>query len=317
MTDIITHIRELLFLHDCVILPSFGGFIGNYRPAGIDNSTNTFTPPVKAISFNRNLKHNDGLLIGKISEERKIGYADSKRLVDDFVDSLKKRLEKGERVELNKIGFFQNNSEGNLQFEPDRESNFLLDAYGLKSFSREPVENYDVARFMLKRNSMGPVRSSLSKKMLWRAVIAVPFIAAMIFVPLKTDLFKSKISFNPLAGIELIEEKNETPLDDSVVKKEEIPVQVRSDSEIIGEEIPDKVRDDRGLFFLIAGSFKDADNALRLLDDMSLKGHGAELIKAPNGFYRVSVESFGTLTEAVTGKKSLSGEYSDIWIWKK
>ncbi len=308
MIDITTHIRELLFRHDCVILPSFGGFIGNYRPAGIDNSTNTFTPPVKAISFNRNLKHNDGLLIGKISETRKIGYADSKRLVDDFVNSLQKRLEKGERVTLNRIGYFQNNSEGSLQFEPDRESNYLLDAYGLESFNREPVENYDVARRVMKRNDMEPVTSSISRKMVWRAVIAVPFIAAMILVPLKTDLFKNRISINPLAGIEL-NEGNEIP--------DHAPTsQVSGTSDAQGVRDDNATGDNRG-FFLIAGSFKSADNALRLFDKMSLQGHEAELIKAPNGFYRVSIESYETYSMAVTEKKNLLSEYPEIWIWKK
>ncbi len=65
--DVTAFIRELLFGHDCVIVPGFGGFIGNYTPARIDKRTGTFYPPVKQISFNRNLNHNDGLLVGKIS----------------------------------------------------------------------------------------------------------------------------------------------------------------------------------------------------------------------------------------------------------
>ena len=65
--DITAFIRELLFGHDCVIIPGFGGFIGNYNPAHIDKNSGTFYPPVKQISFNRNLNHNDGLLVGRIS----------------------------------------------------------------------------------------------------------------------------------------------------------------------------------------------------------------------------------------------------------
>ena len=41
MIDVTAYIKELLFKHDCVILPDFGGFIGNYTPAGIDHSTKT------------------------------------------------------------------------------------------------------------------------------------------------------------------------------------------------------------------------------------------------------------------------------------
>ncbi len=71
LMDITAFIRELLFGHDCVIVPGFGGFIGNYTPARIDKSTSTFYPPVKQISFNRNLNHNDGLLVGRISDHAK------------------------------------------------------------------------------------------------------------------------------------------------------------------------------------------------------------------------------------------------------
>ncbi|NLA48282.1 MAG: hypothetical protein GX876_02335, partial [Bacteroidales bacterium] len=63
--DITSFIRELLFSHDCVIVPGFGGFVGNYAPARIDRATSTFYPPSKQISFNRNLRNNDGLLAGR------------------------------------------------------------------------------------------------------------------------------------------------------------------------------------------------------------------------------------------------------------
>ena len=76
--DITAFIRELLFGHDCVIVPGFGGFIGNYTPARIDKKTGTFYPPVKQISFNRNLNHNDGLLVGRISGSSGINYGDAR-----------------------------------------------------------------------------------------------------------------------------------------------------------------------------------------------------------------------------------------------
>jgi hypothetical protein len=90
--DITAFIRELLFGHDCVIVPDFGGFIGNYTPAYIDKDSGMFYPPVKQISFNRNLNHNDGLLVGKISGSAKINYGDSKILVEEFVRELRRKL---------------------------------------------------------------------------------------------------------------------------------------------------------------------------------------------------------------------------------
>ena len=55
-------ISELLYQFDCVIIPDFGGFVANYAGAKIQPIQNTFTPPSKQISFNRNLTSNDGLL---------------------------------------------------------------------------------------------------------------------------------------------------------------------------------------------------------------------------------------------------------------
>jgi len=47
--DISSYISELLFEHDCVIIPNFGGFICNYKPADIHPIQNTVSPPAKAI----------------------------------------------------------------------------------------------------------------------------------------------------------------------------------------------------------------------------------------------------------------------------
>ena len=43
------YISELLFLHDCVIVPEFGGFVGNKKSAQLNKTTGTLTPPSKQI----------------------------------------------------------------------------------------------------------------------------------------------------------------------------------------------------------------------------------------------------------------------------
>jgi hypothetical protein len=66
--DIIPLIRELLMSHDCVVVPGFGGFLANYSPARVDKASSTLHPPRKVLSFNKNLVHNDGLLIGVMAK---------------------------------------------------------------------------------------------------------------------------------------------------------------------------------------------------------------------------------------------------------
>jgi nucleoid DNA-binding protein len=169
--DITAFIRELLFGNDCVIVPGFGGFIGNYTPARIDKNTGTFYPPVKQISFNRNLNHNDGLLIGRISMSSKINYGDARNLVEEFVAGLRKKLEKGEKVVFDNIGSFINNQEGNVQFEPDRNANYHLDSYGLEPFQCLPLEGYDVRKRVIRHIEKDPVKQASMRKALWRAAV--------------------------------------------------------------------------------------------------------------------------------------------------
>jgi hypothetical protein len=328
--DITAFIRELLFGHDCVIIPGFGGFIGNYTPARIDKISNTIYPPVKQISFNRNLNHNDGLLVGRISESAKMNYADARQLVEEYVDNLRARLSEGEKVIFENIGSFINNHEGNLQFEPDRAVNYHLDSYGLEPIQITPLEGYNVRDRVLKHRNMEPVRRSSARKILWRAAVIVPLltVAAIVVIPLTTDLFHTKVqrtSLNPLAGIEF--ENNRQAVDkersaDSLLtfRQATSPVNagtVMSLAPVTEAAVkPEPVVNVQDEYCLVAGSFKSEGNASTMIKILESEGYKPELMKGPNGFFRVSAMRCATLAEAVKTKDSISQKHSGTWVFR-
>lgn len=339
MSDVTAYIRELLFSHDCVILPSFGGFIGNYTPAVIERGSNTFSPPRKAISFNRNLNQNDGLLISRISAVRGSGYADARKVVEEFVQEVRGRLSKGEHVTFDLIGTFRNNSEGNPVFEPDGSTNFLLDSYGLPVFRRDPAEGYDVATRVLPRSNRGSERV-ISRRMVWRAAVALPFIAAMIIVPLKSDLFRNNASLNPLARTQLTEMEAVTAADkraaelsgisggdeaaetatagDSIADREpeSIVSEAVDNSAAAGNEVAGRVAapETTAAFHVITGSFRSQENAAGQQQVLASKGYAASVTGAANGYYRVSAASFATYQEADSARKAISQLFPGTWI---
>ena len=77
MEKVDKHISELLYQHDCVIVPEFGGFVANYCSAKIHPTQHTFTPPSKSIVFNSNLKNNDGLLANHIALAENTNYPEA------------------------------------------------------------------------------------------------------------------------------------------------------------------------------------------------------------------------------------------------
>lgn len=313
--DITAFIRELLFSHDCVIVPGFGGFIGNYTPARIDKVTSTFYPPVRQISFNRNLNHNDGLLVGRISGHTKLNYRDSRNIVEEFVEGLRKKLEKGEKVVFDHIGSFINNQEGNVQFEPDRDVNYNLGSYGLESFQFSPLESYDVRKRITKHIDMDPAKRASSRKVLWRAAaVVVPLLALMVAVPLKTNLFKSKIessSLNPLAKEEF--ENNKAAVESS------IPEVAITEGQAIQAQAPEEIGNQvvsSGSYFIITGSFRLRENAQVQSDMLSKAGYTPEIIEGPNGFYRVSAMRCADLRDAEAKQSGLSQKFPGSWVKK-
>lgn len=316
--DVTAFIRELLFGHDCVIVPGFGGFIGNYTPARIDKSNGTFYPPLKQISFNRNLNHNDGLLIGKISGTSGLNYGDARNIVEEFVSGIRKKLEGGEKVIFDNIGSFLNNHEGNIQFEPDKNANYLLNSYGLESFQMLPLEGYDVRR-RITRNDKDPVTHLPLRKILWRAAIIVPLLALIVAVPLKTDLFKSKVetsTMNPLVSAEF--ENNKKAVDENS-KTELLKPEIKSDSIVAksGDEIAEPPAVETNAYYIITGSFKSRENASLQADMLKDEGFQPEVVEAENGFFRVCAVSCSDLRSAITRKDSIADKFPGSWISRK
>lgn len=321
--DITAFIRELLFSHDCVVVPGFGGFIGNYTPASIDKETSTFSPPVKRISFNRNLNHNDGLLVGRISGHLNINYGDARNIVEEFTVSVRKKLGKGEKVVFENIGSFINNQEGNVQFEPDRNVNYHLDSYGLESFQFPPVEGYDVRRRITRHLDKEPAKRLSVRKTLWRAAVIIPLLALLVAVPLKTDIFKQKIdatTLNPLAAAEFesirkaVDKDSSTELISSENKALTTPdITVREDVSTPAD-MAALIPPAEESYLIITGSFRSEANAELQAGYLKAEGFTPEIISAPNGFYRVSAMRCSDMVLATSRRDSIMKKYPEAWI---
>lgn len=317
--DIKAIIRELLFAHDCVILPGFGGFIGNFSPARINKTTGTFYPPVKQISFNRNLNHNDGLLISKISQAAGVNYGEARHLTEEFVRALKGSLAKGEKVLFDHLGSFKNNIENSVQFEPEPNINYYTGSYGLESFQCIPLRKYDVRNRVIRHIDREPIMSPSARKNLWRAAVVIPILALLIAVPLRTDLFKSRVettSLNPLVTAEF--ENNRRAIDEAAVFVPDSSISAEPETPAPEPVIvPVTVNAEEHHYCIITGSFKSEENAISHVNSLKEDGFNPEISQASNGFYRVTAMTCRNLETAVTTRDSISKKFPGTWISKR
>ncbi|MDP5011107.1 MAG: hypothetical protein NWQ47_07765, partial [Crocinitomicaceae bacterium] len=78
-------IGDLLLRHNCVIVPTFGGFVANQTSAVIDYTNGVMSPPKKSLMFNRQLVNNDGLLVAEFAANNNLTYDESKSTIDQLV----------------------------------------------------------------------------------------------------------------------------------------------------------------------------------------------------------------------------------------
>ena len=125
-------LHQLLYCHDCVIVPHWGGFLTQYKSARLDEGRKLVHPPGKDLSFNRNLVRNDGILADHIAKCEGISFDRATAKIATEVANWRSAMDQHGRVEVPHIGIFYRDSDRNLQFDPDKRANFLKDAYGLR-----------------------------------------------------------------------------------------------------------------------------------------------------------------------------------------
>ncbi len=180
--DHMKFVSELLYKHECVIIPGFGGFITDYSPARFNKLNNSVTPPTKQIMFNAQLKNNDGLLANHITVTRNLSYEEANEVIRRFVDKCSQLLKQGSKLRFPEVGMISQNNEGGLEFEPDIQANYLEDTFGMSSLIAPPVirtsRQDEFEKAFKKRTTIPKERVlRLPKAIKWVAV-AIPFVAA-------------------------------------------------------------------------------------------------------------------------------------------
>lgn len=299
--EISQYIKEILLLNDCVIIPEFGGFVANYKPATVEN--NQFFPPTKEIAFNNKLVSNDGLLINFISEAEGIDYFSAKQKLDSFVEETLLNLERNRNVYFDGIGYLHYDSRENLQFEPQLKQNLLVESYGLQNFSYEKLYQRQMPKPAVKVEYREPVPVIFEKRKFKKLVVAVPLLIAMALIPMKHN--KEYLAKSDMGMWETLMQS--TPTTPAPVQEQK--VEENTTAVVVAQ--PQNLK-----YFIIGGSFKSEENASKYLRQLSEKGYSGKDLGIYNGLHRVAMVGFATMGEAQKELNSMlvQNPQSGVWI---
>ena len=327
-------IHELLYRHDCVVVPGFGGFLTHYRPARVDEARGLVLPPAKDISFNKDLVRNDGLLADRVARRADTDFDGANAVIEADVASWRRTLAERGRVELPQVGVLFRDGAGSLRFEPDPHANHLRDAYGLKPIAARPVKRQAPPVIPMDTT---PLREQDRRiNWMWAAAAA----SAILFGVSTWYLTIGRTGGPEAAGIwgaeevpAYVERRQPVPTMTGVEPLEELTLGAgrgvreldlgdgRSLFVDLGEPIDSTqvkvpiVEPITGRYHVIAGCFAEQDNADRLVGRLRGQGFAAHVVDTHRGLHRVA---YGTFPQRQAALEALAAvrrhEAPDAWL---
>ena len=277
----------MFFDYDCVIIPGFGGFVCNERPAWYDDDKEEMVPPSRDVLFNPNLTHNDGLLAQEIIRSTGVSYSEALKLAEEEAQFISSELKRGNSVEITGVGRLYSGDDGVNRFAPNAELARTLGSFGhsriplakLQSNTEvKPESNKDKETSVV---PMVPFRKKLAKV---AAILALPIAAGAIiggaYIASDNSGSNTLLSLfpSPEAIISTFSPSEATDLEsfdetvDEEINIEFVEPTPEPEETVVVVKYKRKVN-----FLIIGGAFAIEENAHSLADELRTEGYTTTL----------------------------------------
>ena len=303
---ITTYISDLLYRYECVILPGFGAFLSQKVSAEFNENEQNFYPPKKQLSFNSQLKKNDGLLANYIAEVEGVSYSEAIYKVDAYVQQLQLQLESDKNFEINNIGSFKLSEEGKLQFEPIATTNYLSDSFGLAAIPALAVSREELKKQVEELEANAPILFTPERR---KSIPYLKYAAIGILAFGLTGFTGLKLYSNQVNNHNIAEQQ---------AAESQLQQKIQEATFIIDNPLPEitfTVTNQSGDYHVVAGAFRVEENAHQKVDELRANGHKARYIgENKYGLHQVVYSSFQTRREAINALHAIQRSDAGSWL---
>ena len=305
------HISDLLYRYQCVTVPGFGAFLTETVSAHVTGSASSFFPPKKVVSFNANVKNNDGLLANHVALQEKMSYELAVTKIGDVVNEWTYLLQNRNRVVLKNIGEISVNNEMNWVFEPANTINYLTDSFGLTPFVSPEITREILKQEVEALEEKAPIIFTPERKKdysyLKYAAIFVVMLGAGGF-GYKT-YYDQQIETKTLAVQKNVQEKVQQQIQQATfVINAPVEAVELSVAAPVEEKMP---------YHLVAGAYRSEENANKAIAELKAAGfENAKMLSMnKHNLYPVVYGSFKNLNEAQTERKNIQKSHNaEAWL---
>ena len=303
------YISQLLYRYQCVTVPGFGAFLTEIQSAQWVESANSFFPPKKQISFNTNIKNNDGLLANHIARTEKTSYEYAISAIQYEVLNWKKELEKNRTLTIKNVGSFSMNATDNLIFMPSEQKNYLTSSFGLASFiapvvKREAVEEETTVE---EREVISLVTEERSGRS-YLKYAAIFVLGLGLTTSVGYSVYQNQITSQRVLVEKAVQKQVQSKIQEATffIKSPmaTVTLSVKANKET---KLP---------YHVVAGAFRDENNAKDVFRKLSKMGYKARRLEVnKHGLYPVLYGSFATYAEAQKVKNKVrESENPEAWL---
>ncbi|MDP7244456.1 MAG: SPOR domain-containing protein [Flavobacteriales bacterium] len=310
------HISDLLYLHDCVVIPDFGGFVGNKKSAFIHPISGIIYPPYKQLLFNKNLVENDGLLVTHIAKMEGIDLSEVSSIIEDFIKNINNELTVRSAFKINKIGTFTKGREGNISFQQNKNYNYNLASFGMQANHKAKKVEHTISQD--KEVILKSIRQKDFGKTIRRAAaVLIPLIAlSLIGITQEENInkvYSQMANLNPFANniTEIVvDNPTKTKIESPIV---EIVLEEKVEVIVPKEEIITPIIKEQHTYYIIAGAFAERKNADKLLRKLKSWNYNASIVKHGH-LNRVAYNSYTSKEEALLILKEIRIANQSAWL---
>ena len=305
--NIAPYIAQLLYRYQCVTVPGFGAFLTEIQSAQLIESSNSFFPPKKMISFNAYLKNNDGLLANHIAQAEKTSYEYAISAIQYEVFNWRKALQENGLFAIKNVGDFSLNADKNLIFTPYDQTNYLSNSFGLAPFVSPKVkrELFEQKIEALEDENVIPLIPERRKTSAYLKYAAIFVLGLGLTGAVVYPIYQQQIA-------------NETILVEQSVQMK-VQNKIQEATFFIENPIPAvtlTVKDVKMSYHVVAGAFREEKNADKIFHQLSDQGYKARRIPQNKyGLFPVLYGSYATFPEAESAKQEIQKTGNpDAWI---
>ncbi len=317
--DLSPYIKELIMVHECIILPDFGGIETSYLPAHYDNEQKHMIPPGKKVWFRSDYIRGGEVLENHLVEQLNIEPEKARKIIEEYITEIKTKLKNNQDTVISGVGVFRKKVDGELTFTAFSDENYLADSFGLESFPFEKKEPIIKENKLIKEAEIFIRKRSNT---LMYVIVGVIVICILMTI---TMFFASKFHLN-LFNIGNSGD-NEMVIIGGTLKSDSLSIAIDKELENYtsvknalsysnNKEIEPETRPANVYtYFLVAGSFSSFENADKLNDELVEDGFSSEVLEIKDS-YRVCLGKFVDKDSALNELQRIRKQIDrSVWLF--